>query len=80
LRLTFNNPLLCLTVSATLREKPIPTHPRHPLAVYFASISEKRFIAPESPENPDQGIQKEEPQLLDGLEEVNLLEGLLAGP
>jgi len=78
LRLTFNNPLLCLTVSATLREKPIPTHPKHPLALYFTSIGGKGFIAPESP-NPDQRIQKEESQLLDGLEEVNLLEGLLAG-
>ncbi|KIM41298.1 hypothetical protein M413DRAFT_145987 [Hebeloma cylindrosporum] len=79
LRLSFNNPLLCLTVSATLREKPIPTHPKHPLAVYLTSIGEKRLIAPESPKDLDQGTQKEESPLLDGLEEVNLLEGLLAG-
>ena len=79
LRLTFTNPLLCLTVSTTLREKPIPTHPKHPLAVFLTSLGGKRFIAPESPTDPEQGIQEDDPQLLDGLEEVNLLAGLLAG-
>ncbi|KAF9477650.1 hypothetical protein BDN70DRAFT_837474 [Pholiota conissans] len=79
LRLTFNNPLLCLTISATLREKPIPTHPTHPLTRFLNSIENYK---PDSPKSPGTNGQEEgeERQLLDGLEEVNLLEGLLAAP
>ncbi|KAF8961451.1 TRAPP trafficking subunit Trs65-domain-containing protein [Flammula alnicola] len=39
-------PLLCLTVSATLREKPIPTHAKHPLARFFASLGESEINLP----------------------------------
>ncbi|KDR76963.1 hypothetical protein GALMADRAFT_225118 [Galerina marginata CBS 339.88] len=82
LRLTFNSPLLCLTVSATLREKPIATHPKHPLAQFLASAGERRHSSPGSPKDPSPNEQGDEEDviLLDGLEEVNLLEGLLAGP
>ncbi|KAH9474413.1 hypothetical protein JR316_0012871 [Psilocybe cubensis] len=77
LRLPFNNPLLCLTVSATLRERPIPTHSKHPLARFLASVQE-RHSGTTSPEEP--ATEEDDEKLLDGLEEVNLLEGLLAGP
>ncbi|CAA7263288.1 unnamed protein product [Cyclocybe aegerita] len=76
LRLSFSDPLLCLTVSATLREKPIPTTPKHPLARFFASIGAASTEEPE----PEAQETQDEASLLDGLEEVNLLEGLLAGP
>ncbi|KAJ3517079.1 hypothetical protein NLJ89_g739 [Agrocybe chaxingu] len=76
LRLSFNDPLLCLTVSATLREKPIPTTPKHPLEKFFASIGEASAQEPQ----PQPQETEDEVALLDGLEEVNLLEGLLAGP
>ncbi|KAF8909732.1 TRAPP trafficking subunit Trs65-domain-containing protein [Gymnopilus junonius] len=78
LRLAFNNPLLCLTVSATLREKPIPTQPNHPLTRFFASVG---YASPETPKDVSANVPgtEEEAKLLDGLEEVNLLGGLLAG-
>ncbi|TFK31772.1 TRAPP trafficking subunit Trs65-domain-containing protein [Crucibulum laeve] len=81
LRLNFPNPLLCLTVSATLREKPILTSSsKHPLARFFESIGDQSALAPDSPTSPV-GAAEEDSQedLLDGFEEVNLLEGLFAG-
>ncbi|KAF8177678.1 TRAPP trafficking subunit Trs65-domain-containing protein [Pholiota molesta] len=82
LRLNFSNPLLCLTISATLREKPIPTHPTHPLARFFESLGDFKPERTDSPKSPGVNGQagEGEHQLLDGLEEVNLLEGLLAAP
>lgn len=78
LRLNFNDPLLCLTISATLREKPLPISTKHPLSKFFASTG-GRFPSP--PESPNGEVSsQEESDVLDGLEEVNLLEGLLAGP
>lgn len=70
-----------MTVSATLREKPIPTTPKHPLVRFFASVGGNKDIpAPESPHNPaDEPKLEEEVNFLDGLEEANLLNGLLAG-
>ncbi|KAF8152924.1 TRAPP trafficking subunit Trs65-domain-containing protein [Crassisporium funariophilum] len=78
LRLHFNDPLLCLTVSATLREKPIPTTAQHPLAKFLASIGQ---VPPDSPGDLSANETKDDEDILflDGLEEVNLLEGLLAG-
>ncbi|KAF9045381.1 TRAPP trafficking subunit Trs65-domain-containing protein [Panaeolus papilionaceus] len=81
LRLNFDDPLLCLTVSATLREKPIPITPKHPLSKFLEKVGGARLlpaIAPEDGQSPSAG--EEEETLLDGLEEVNLLEGLFAGP
>lgn len=79
IRLNFNDPLICLTVSATLREKPLPTTSKHPLqrffcqkSTIFSSLSDSS-IKGEAPKVDDSN-------LLDGLEEVNLLEGLSAGP
>ena len=81
LRLNVPDPLLCLTVSATLREKPLRlTRPTHPLAVYLTSIGSQILNDPASPLSPngppgEQMIQ----QTFEGLEEGNLLEGLRAG-
>ncbi|KAF9531099.1 TRAPP trafficking subunit Trs65-domain-containing protein [Crepidotus variabilis] len=78
IRLNFTDPLLCLTVSATLREKPIPTTPNHPLAKFLTSIGKSAGSVDSPREGGD--WKDDEASLLDGLEEVNLLEGLLAGP
>lgn len=71
--------MICLTVSATLREKPLPTTPKHPLHRFFtckSAIFSSLSYSPTKGEIPT----AEDANLLDGLEEVNLLEGLLAGP
>jgi hypothetical protein len=70
-----------LTVSATLREKSIPTTPKHPLALFFASVGgNKDVLSADPPQEPEDEINvEEEINLLDGLEEANLLNGLLAG-
>ncbi|TEB32777.1 hypothetical protein FA13DRAFT_1790473 [Coprinellus micaceus] len=74
----FANPLLCLTTAATLREKPIVTSAKHPLSVYLSTLG---VSIPESPtEYQEKKDDKDVEILLDGLEEINLLEGLLAGP
>ncbi|KAJ6539624.1 TRAPP trafficking subunit Trs65-domain-containing protein [Mycena capillaripes] len=88
LRLAVSDPLLCLTVSATLRDRPQTlSRPNHPLALFLASVD---FLpaatAPASPTSPTatNGIPgadapPTEP-MLSGLPEINLLEGLGAGP
>ncbi|KAK0236173.1 TRAPP trafficking subunit Trs65-domain-containing protein [Armillaria nabsnona] len=79
IRLTYADPLLCLTVSTTLREKPLALNqPKNPLTLYLSSL--ETFVAdPTTPTTattpvPDRGHG------LGGFEEVNLLEGLIAGP
>ncbi|KIP06996.1 hypothetical protein PHLGIDRAFT_436056 [Phlebiopsis gigantea 11061_1 CR5-6] len=69
------DPLLCLTVSATLREKPVAVTPvRRTLTALIEASS------PLSPDDPITTIKKQdEEDLLNGLEEVNLLDGL-TGP
>lgn len=80
LRLTVSDPLLCLTVSATLREKPLAlTQPKHPLALFLASIGSQLLEPPDSPMSPNGVPQEPQEETFDRLEEVNLLEGLLAG-
>lgn len=67
-----------MTIATTLRDKPIATSEKHPLTQYFSKLGVR---APESPS--DFAGQKDEQLdevLLDGLEEINLLEGLLAAP
>ncbi|KAF8064977.1 TRAPP trafficking subunit Trs65-domain-containing protein [Lyophyllum atratum] len=81
LRLNFSDPLLCLTVSATLREKPLAvTQPKHPLAVFFASVGSQVLAPPDSPTSPNGFPVEQQEETYDRLEEVNLLDGLLAGP
>ncbi|KAG6872561.1 hypothetical protein C0995_008834 [Termitomyces sp. Mi166 len=81
LRLTFQDPLLCLTVSATLRDKPLALdQPNHPLALFIASISSQLLAPPESPLTSNgTPAEEDEEDSYDRLEEVNLLEGLMAG-
>ncbi|KAJ2919741.1 hypothetical protein MD484_g630, partial [Candolleomyces efflorescens] len=74
----FANPLLCLTVATTLRDKPIVSSDKHPLARFLSTLG---VTAPESPTLlTDKTDDQADETLLDGLEEINLLEGLLAGP
>ncbi|KAJ7241923.1 TRAPP trafficking subunit Trs65-domain-containing protein [Mycena haematopus] len=88
LRLAVSDPLLCLTVSATLRDRPQTfSRANHPLALFLASVD---FLpsatAPASPTSPTaaNGISATDapppPPTLSGLPEINLLEGLAAGP
>lgn len=82
LRLNTADPLLCLTVSATLREKPlIPPSQKHPLARYFATVGDfSTLTVPPTPTSANgQAPDPEADDLLEGLEEINLLEGLHAG-
>lgn len=87
LRLAVGDPLLCLTVSATLRERPQSlSRPSHPLALFLSSVD---FLptgtAPASPTTPTAvngtpADSKSNETTLSGLPEINLLEGLSAGP
>ncbi|KAF5350613.1 hypothetical protein D9756_008630 [Leucocoprinus leucothites] len=79
LRLTFADPLLCLTISATLREKPVTmSSTNHPFIRFMKAFD--GVVIPESPTITDKVPTQDESDNLDGFEEVNLLEGLLAGP
>ena len=55
--------------------------PKHPLARFFASVGGNKDILPVEPlqEPEDETNVEQEIDLLDGLEEANLLNGLLAG-
>ena len=83
LRLNIHNPLLCLTVSSTLREKPISwARQGHPLAPFMSvhGVSQDSEAIP-SPLKTDTSAPEhdEGSEELNGLEEVNLLEGLGSG-
>lgn len=75
LRIPISDPLLCLTVSTTLRENPLPNPP-----AFLASFSSSP--PPDTPVDTDgQGNEEDEEEgELAGLTEVNLLEGLASGP
>lgn len=83
----FEDPLLSLTVSTTLREKPLPiTAPRQALAALLEEVGGSGdpldLLSPiKSAVGPGAGFgdQEDDEDLLSGLEEVNLLEGLQAG-
>ena len=78
----FEDPLLCLTVSATLREKPIPLMgPRQRLADLIAAVG-NFSPGPASPLTPIRGPDDDKDpaeELVRGLEEVNLLGGIASG-
>ncbi|KAK7061966.1 TRAPP trafficking subunit Trs65-domain-containing protein [Favolaschia claudopus] len=87
LRLAVSDPLLCLTVSATLRDRPQTlTRPNHPLGSFLNSVDfQPTAIAPSSPTSPTaNGVSSADnapsESTLNGLPEINLLEGLGAGP
>ncbi|KAL7284913.1 hypothetical protein ACG7TL_000001 [Trametes sanguinea] len=83
-----SDPLLCITVSTTLRNKPLAiTPPRKTLAAMIDAAGglnspSARLVSPVKAngaldENASEG---DDDEVLAGLEEVNLLEGLSAGP
>lgn len=78
LRLPFSNPLLCVTIFATLREKQLPlSQNKHPFVKFLLQEDKmpSQDISPHESsfesDDPD-GIDHE----LSGLKEVNLLDGL----
>lgn len=76
LRVDYHDPLLCLTVSATLREKPVVGNA--PFAKYLSSIGENNVITPDLPQQ-EENFKEPEQDIFTGFVEVNLLEGLFAG-
>lgn len=80
-RITFSDPLLCLTVSATLRDIPIPpTGPRTRLAELIDAAGGPQ-LDPASPLTPrTTGGDSADEDELDGLDEVNLLGALSSVP
>ncbi|GJE92801.1 hypothetical protein PsYK624_089580 [Phanerochaete sordida] len=73
----FADPLLCLTVSTTLREKPVPvTSARKVLTALIEACGE---LDVNDPTTPLVKVPGGDDDVLHGLEEVNLLDGL-SGP
>ncbi|KAI1783130.1 TRAPP trafficking subunit Trs65-domain-containing protein [Ganoderma leucocontextum] len=80
-----SDPLLCITVSTTLRNKPLAITP--PSKTLAALIDAAGGLKPEPVTSPvkENGVDRDSPQsddeeLVSGLQEVNLLEGLATGP
>ncbi len=75
------NPLLCLTASATLREKPVTTTPiRQALtALIEAAGGIPSSLDPSSPMKASGDEDDEDASDITGMEEINLLEGLTLG-
>ncbi|CAE6490467.1 unnamed protein product [Rhizoctonia solani] len=83
LRVRMQDPVLCLTVSATLRDKPMFSTPqREELIELFKSAGGVYQVVKSKPKHngsvPPKG-QEVEDDIMYGLEEVNLLEGLTDG-
>ncbi|KAI0371337.1 hypothetical protein BV20DRAFT_965535 [Pilatotrama ljubarskyi] len=79
------DPLLCITVSTTLRHKPLAITPaRQTLALLIDEAGGLKSATISSPVKANgtdqQSSESDEDEILSGLEEVNLLEGLSAGP
>ena len=73
-----SDPLLCLTVSTTLRDKLVPvTRAREPLQALIESAGEP--ASPSDPRSPIPPTANDGQDELGGLEEINLLEGLTVG-
>ncbi|EGO00461.1 hypothetical protein SERLA73DRAFT_168196 [Serpula lacrymans var. lacrymans S7.3] len=83
LRLNILDPLLCLTISATLREKALSmTQSKHPFVAFLTSMESKSStddLLPSLPGRINDATADGEHDL-EGLEEVNLLEGLSNAP
>lgn len=80
-RLPVPDPLLCLTTSATLREKALPlSEEAHPLVASLIKnglISSRNAISDEIPTHFADALEEDDDIAV--LEEVNLLEGLAIG-
>ncbi|KAF9262890.1 hypothetical protein L218DRAFT_980323 [Marasmius fiardii PR-910] len=79
------SPLLCITLSTTLRELPVAVNgPKNPLARYISSVRGKHLSlpssSPTSPDSPSSPSQSATPAPKGGLEEVNLFGGLYPIP
>ncbi|EIN11169.1 hypothetical protein PUNSTDRAFT_141620 [Punctularia strigosozonata HHB-11173 SS5] len=81
LRMNVANPLLCLTVSATLRDKAIAVTPaRQPLQDLIDAVGGLPAVTSTS-DDSSRGLDGDKhTNDLKGLDEVNLLEGLAAAP
>lgn len=79
LRLPFSDPLLCLTASATLREKALSlSQSTHPLIAYLARAGMISHPDSGAVTGGEDGEELEESEDT-GFEEINLLEGLTLG-
>ncbi|KAF8609484.1 hypothetical protein BDV93DRAFT_145712 [Ceratobasidium sp. AG-I] len=82
LRVRMQDPVLCLTVSATLRDKPMSaTVQRQELIKLFKAAGGVYKVVQAKPNGsvPPKDQDADEDDVLYGLEEVNLLEGLIEG-
>ncbi|KAG9316779.1 TRAPP trafficking subunit Trs65-domain-containing protein [Chiua virens] len=80
LRLSFADPLLCLTASATLREKALSlSQSAHPLVAYLVRMSIVSDVASRAVLASD-NAEEDEDDHDTGFEEINLLEGFTLGP
>lgn len=79
LRLPFSDPLLCLTASATLREKALShSQSAHPLVAYLTKAGIISHLDSGAVTGGEDGEEDEENEDT-GFEEINLLEGLTLG-
>ena len=79
-----SDPLLCITVSTTLRSKPLAvTPPRKALAALIDTVGglKSELISSPVKENgvDHDSTHSDDDEILSGLQEVNLLEGLATG-
>ncbi|KAG8903162.1 hypothetical protein FRB99_003663 [Tulasnella sp. 403] len=70
----FANPLLCLTASATLREKRVRSTPERESLMSLITPIVNKVIPPTSPKSLEDSSAED---LMDGFEEVNLFEGII---
>ncbi|KAL0571660.1 hypothetical protein V5O48_010300 [Marasmius crinis-equi] len=75
------SPLLCITLSTTLREHPVAVNgPKNPLSRYISNLEGNRLgipaLSPTSPNSPSSPSRQDASALKGGLAEVNLLGGL----
>jgi hypothetical protein len=71
------DPLLCLTASITVRERPVSVTPAR--AVLAAMLKEAGGLPESQPSAPTQSFNDETEKSYHGLDEVNLLWGLSSG-
>jgi hypothetical protein len=79
LRLPSREPLLCLTASITVREKPVPMTPARSVLAAMLLAAGGLPTSPASASTEPFSSAQEYDKFYHGLDEVNLLEGLSAG-